>query len=161
MKRLIVIIATAMLLTLPIATAHASSPQPVDGTFAVEGLTPTSFREAGNNCIIKLNAVFSFTGDLSGSFTADFRLVHRGPCELDQPAPDNFVAQGTYTGTVLDSAGAFDFLFRGGVDDQGIAQGRLVVLQGDGGLGNLHGTIDLSGQAGVGGTYSGRVHFDP
>lgn len=149
-----------LLLAVPASVAEAASPQPISGNFAVDGVTPTSARVVGRNCIIEADVVFSFTGDLTGSFSSlSLRIVHRGPC--DQPAAETFQGQGSYQGAVNDASGAFDFNFRGSADSQGNAQATMTVLQGSGALANLRGTIRLTGQTGVGGSYTGAVHFDP
>lgn len=137
----------------------AGPSQQASGTFQVASAVPTSVQQVGENCLIELDAQFNFQGTLEGFFTAHFRIVHHAPC--GQPGPETFQAQGTYQGTVAGAAGTFDFNFQGGIDAQGNAQGQLVIQQGTGGLTNLRGMLTLTGQAGVGGTYVGDIHFDP
>ena len=156
--RAIYLLFTSLLLLL-FPTAYAVEPTPASGTFQVVGATVTSVQPVDNICIIELDATFAFLGTLGGSFTASFKIIHRGSCA--QPAPEIFEAQGTYTGSVTAASGTFDFNFEGSIDAQGNAEGKLVILRGTGGLANLHGMLTLTGQAGVGGTYSGQIHFDP
>ncbi len=137
----------------------AGRSQQASGTFQVASAVPTSVQQVGENCLIELDAQFNFQGTLEGSFTAHFRIVHHAPC--GQPGPETFEAQGTYQGSVAGAPGTFDFNFQGGIDAQGNAQGQLVIQRGTGGLTNLHGMLTLTGQAGVGGTYVGDIHFDP
>lgn len=153
----LLLITVALLLSVPVA--QATPPQAANGTFAVVNVTPTSVQPVSDNCQIELEATFSFQGTLDGSFTAHFSILHHGAC--DQPAPEIFEAQGTYTGMVNDASGSFDFNFHGNIDAQGRAQGQLVIQRGTAGLANLHGQLTLTGQAGVGGTYTGNIHFEP
>jgi hypothetical protein len=161
MKLVIGALLAALVLLMPTTGLHAAPPEAVEGTFSVGNLELVSARPAGQVCHIDLNAGFSFDGDLDGDFYASFKIVRFGPCNLTVLAPDRFIAHGTYTGSVQGNEGSFDFIFQGGVNDEGMAQGRLVVLQGSGDLSNLRGNIVLSGVAGVGGDYAGQVHFDP
>jgi hypothetical protein len=161
MKLVIVALLAALALLMPTTGLNAAPPEPVEGSFQVESLDVLSVRAAGQVCHIDLNAGFSFEGDLDGDFSASFKIVRFGPCDLTVPAPDRFIAHGTYTGSVQGNEGSFDFVFQGGVNDEGIAQGRLVVLQGSDDLSTLRGNIMLSGMAGVGGDYAGQVHFNP
>ena len=147
------------LLLLSIPIAYATPPTPANGSFQVVSANPTSVRQVDDICIIDLDATFAFQGTFTGSFAAHFRIVHRGQCT--QPAPETFEAQGTYQGSVNTASGAFDFNFQGSIDAQGNAQGELVILRGTAGLVNLHGMLTLTGQAGVGGSYSGLIHSDP
>ena len=143
--------------------ALAKAPQAIGGNFTVVSVIPTSARPAGNNCIIDADVVFSFTGSLAGSFSPalPLRIVHRGPCDPLGPAPETFQGQGAYSGTVATASGTFDFNFQGNTDALGNAQAQITILQGTGGLAHLHGIIRLTGITGVGGTYSGTLHFDP
>lgn len=161
MKLVTVALLAALVLLTPTTGLHAAPPEPVEGSFQVESLDLVSARAAGQVCHINLDADFSFAGDLDGDFSASFKIVRFGPCDLSVSAPDRFIAHGAYNGSVQGNEGSFDFIFQGGVNDEGVAQGRLVVLQGSGDLSNLRGNIILSGMAGEGGNYAGQVHFDP
>lgn len=135
-------------------------PQAAGGTFQVTGFAPTAPpQQHGNTCVIEAAVTFAFEGTLAGSFVADFTIRHAGEC--GQPAPESFRAVGTFAGAVAGEAGTFDFTFQGHIDAAGNAHGQLVVQGGTGSLTNLHGTLTLAGQAGVGGTYEGRVNFAP
>lgn len=160
MARLVLALVAALLSA---NLASASTPVAVSGDFQVIGAAPTGFRFVDDACFIDLDASFAFIGDLDGAFTAHFVIAHHGPCA--DAAPENFRATGTYAGTVTlegtARSGTFTFTFDGRIDAAGNAAGRLVVLGAAGGLAGLHGFIDLSGQAGVGGTYAGELHVDP
>ncbi len=141
------------LLILP--AAYATTPAQVTGSFTVASETVTGVRTVDGNLIISLTAVFDFTGPLTGSFVADFTIVAKPTGE------QTFQATGTYSGAVGGSSGSFDFNFVGSIEGGTAAQGHLTILGGTGGLTNLHGELDLMGTVGVGGTYSGEIHFDP
>jgi hypothetical protein len=159
MRRLLIALMLASGMLLPIAGAQASSPQPASGTFQVVSAIPTSVQPVGDRCLIELDATFALQGTFGGSFTAHFQIVHLGPC--DRAAAETFEAHGIYQGTVESASGSFDFNFQGSIDAEGHAQGQLVIQPGTGGLANLQGMLTLTGQAGVGGTYVGDIHFDP
>jgi Protein of unknown function (DUF3224) len=144
---------------LSIAAAHASPSQPASGLFQVMSAIPTSVQPVDDRCLIELDATFALQGSFSGSFSAHFQIVHLGPC--DRAATETFAALGNYQGTVDSTTGSFEFNFQGSIDAAGHAQGKLVIQQGTGALANLHGMLTLTGQAGVGGTYMGDIHFDP
>jgi hypothetical protein len=136
----------------------AAAPVVVAGTFLVDpppvvtGVTPID-----GFCRIDLQATFKFSGGLAGAFTAPFTILSLAPCGV--PARELFEAHGTYVGTVAGSSGAFDFVFGGSIDTHSHASGDLVVVRGSGALAGLQGSVHLSGQAGVGGTYTGVVQM--
>jgi len=159
MRKLIVLCLTLTLVGMSVA-AHATAPEEVSGDFQV-GMPspPTSVMPAGSNCLIHAAVPFHFTGDLVGSFDADFTIVTHAPCGAT--GAENFTAMGTFAGQFGDAGGTFSFVFEGTVDSVGTAEGRLVIVDGSEGLSDLRGQLMLIGQTGVGGTYSGALHFDP
>jgi len=140
------------------STAQAGQSVPVSGNFVVTSAVPVGIEEVGTGCIIELDATFALDGSLEGAFDAEFTILHFGPC--DEPAYELFWAIGTYSGSVLGQQGSFDFVFLGEITEAGEALGELIVTSGDGDLDGLLGRIVLSGLAGVGGNYAGRVRFD-
>ena len=54
-------------------------------------------------------------------------------------------------------SGSFDFVFRGTIDAAGHAEGQLTITGANGDLKGLTGMVQLSGQSGVGGSYSGTI----
>jgi hypothetical protein len=159
--RMLLLGATLAVVLLLVSPVFAKTAAPAAGTFTVAGVTVTSVRPASDaTCLIDLTATFSFTGTLQGSFTAPFAIVHHGAC--GQPAAENFVARGTFSGDValgdvtLDE-GTFDFVFVGTIDAASNARGALHVHGGTGDLEELGGALELTGISGVGGTYSGTL----
>jgi hypothetical protein len=114
-------------------------------------------------CLTRLTTTFLFlpyTGDLDGSFTAKFEITSQNaPCTFPPSGQQTFVTRdGTFTGSVAGlGSGSFTFVFRGTIDPAENARGTLVVQSGSGGLAGLHGAIQLSGQSGVGGSYTGTL----
>ena len=160
MRKLIVVCLTLTLVSMTSVAAYATAPEKVSGDFQVgEPLPPTSIRQAGDNCLIDVAVPFDLTGDLEGSLDADLTILSRSPCGAT--GAENFKAMGTFTGEFGEAGGSFTFVFEGTVDSFGAAEGRMIILHGTEGLSNLRGQLVLSGQAGVGGTYSGALHFDP
>ena len=136
----------------------AGQSENVSGDFVVTSAVPVGIEETGSTCIIELDATFAFLGALEGAFDAQFTILHFGSCL--EPAFELFLAAGTYTGSVLGSEGSFDFVFIGQITEAGEATGSLIVISGSGELEGLRGRIVLSGIAGVGGSYAGRVRLE-
>jgi hypothetical protein len=156
--RILATFSIVLLLLLPAtasADSGAASVLQVAGDFTVGAPEGVSVEPLGRTCRISFSTTFTFTGDLTGAFTAPFSILHLGSC--DQPAAEVFQARGTYAGEVAEASGTFEFLFAGTIDATGRAQGQLVVLRGTGGLTTLHGVVQLNGQALVGGKYTGAV----
>jgi|tagenome__1003787_1003787.scaffolds.fasta_scaffold20961701_4 hypothetical protein len=144
------------------AASSAATGSLAAGSFEVTSIVPTSPPRptAGGGCLSKLTATFVFfDGTLEGSFTAPFVFLRNGAC--DEPAAQTFVARGTFSGCVGAREGRFTFVFAGTVDATPVeapkARGTLIVLSGSGGLRGLQGALELTGVAGVGGTYIGAV----
>ncbi len=138
-------------------TPHSRRPQPASGTFKVVNETVVSVQQVGSDCIIHLTVTFSFEGSLVGSFNppANFVLVQQAPC--NQSGPVDFVAAGSFKGTVNGAAGTFTFVFIGSLPDPQHAHGTLYILAGTGQLSHLRGTLVLTGTPHVGGSYTGTV----
>ena len=154
-----ILILTATIASVGSRTAQADAPQPASGDFVVEHLQPTFAEEVGGVSFIELTATFRLEGTLDGAFDADFSIIHLGA--LDEPARQIFIAEGTFEGEVDGASGSFDFIFVGDIDDQGFAEGELVVIRGTDELANLSGQLTLAGLAGVAGAYEGTIHFAP
>jgi hypothetical protein len=153
-SRILLVAATALVLTASSPSAASAAVVPATGPFTVEAIRGFSPHPTpGGECVITLTATFSFTGTLVGSFTAPFVIAHDGAC--DQPAAETFVASGTYEGSVAGRSGRFAFVFAGTIDAAGNARGTLVVVRGTAGLHGLSGSLELSGVSGVGGSYRG------
>lgn len=153
-RTLIGVITVAAALALP--AAQASAPQQASGDFVVEQIVVTSAETKGEVSRLELTAEFHLNGTFNGTFLADFQIIHFGA--LDEPADEVFVAQGTFIGEVDGASGSFDFTFTGTIDATGVADGELVVTRGTDELADLSGRINLTGVAGVSGTYAGRIH---
>ena len=156
LSRILLLASAALVLAAAWPPAAPAAVVPASGPFNVDAIQRVTTRPTpGGTCVITLTATFSFEGTLVGSFTAPFVITHDGAC--DQPAAETFVASGTYNGTVAGRAGKFQFVFAGTIDAARNARGTLVVVRGSGGLQGLSGALELSGVAGVGGTYRGVV----
>jgi hypothetical protein len=157
MKRFLMALTMAAVLALPAQAAFADTAQPASGTFKVVSESVTSVQQVGTDCVINLAVVFSFQGSLVGSFSppANFVLVQQAPC--NQSGPINFVAAGTFQGTVNGATGSFNFVFVGSLPDATHAHGTLYILGGTGQLSHLSGSLVLTGTPHVGGTYTGTV----
>ena len=168
-KRILFVTVLVIIALMAIAVpASAIKPTMVNGTFGFAG-PPMNIVEkpAGKNCIIDVDIVYAFVGDLNGSAPFHFRVVSHGPCPA---APfqydENLKAQGTFEGTVAGKEGTFDLTYVGRAwpadPDELALTAQIVVLSGTGELENLHGVLDVSYLAGdLFDSYSGQIHFDP
>lgn len=120
------------------------------GDFTVTKAVPTAVVPDDQGCVIDLTATFELVGSLAGAFEAFFVIEHAGPC--DQPAEETFEAVGTYEGVIAGVEGSFPLEFDGTIDAEGMAQGKLE-MKGE----SVEAILQLSGVAGVEGTYSGEV----
>ena len=155
------------------APASATPPTEVSGEYLLNTSPPTNlaWRPAGNNCILEVDLIYPFTGELVGDAVFHYRIVSHGPCSADMPpAPfahdENLKAVGTFTGQVKDRSGSFDFNYEGRAwpaePGELALTARIVVLSGTGDLAGLHGVLDVSYIMGESvDRYSGQIHFDP
>jgi hypothetical protein len=159
MRRLLLTTLAATLLLASPATARTVT-TPAAGDFTASVLEVAPHPTPSGDCLIKLTATFAFTGTVDGAFTAPFTILHEGACP-PATGEEAFVARGTFAGDVTIGSrtrtGTFDFVFAGTIDEAGNARGILLVLDGTGGLRGLRGALELTGIAGVGGTYRGTL----
>jgi hypothetical protein len=156
---LAMVVALLALIGSSVSVMAASPSQPTSGDWQIGSIISSSVRPVDGICIIQLVDTVVFQGDLAGTSIETTRIVHLGPC--DQPAYEVFETRGTFTGTVADATGTFDFQLQGHADAQGNVQGPLVILTGTDGLANLHGRINLTGSLlSLRGAYAGNIHFD-
>lgn len=133
------------------------------GDFAVTSAFPIFVAPtADGHCEIELAATFAFTGHLQGAFDAIFFIDHQGSCA--EPAYEVFSADGQWNGVADGQALDFDFTFDGDIDPtrplNETAQGTLVVHVQP--YVEEQGRYELVGQAGVSGTYDGKINvFGP
>jgi hypothetical protein len=167
MKKRMLVLLTIVLLTLLLTVpASASKPSAVSGVRSFTPDIPSRvWRSAGSNCILNLDGVYQYTGDLDGAATTHLRIVVHGPCTPTGPVKfvynENLHMTGTFTGYVLGEYGTFEFVeaatFRPPSEGGEGFSGRLVISSGSDALDGLHGTLDTVS----GGGYSGRVHWHP
>jgi hypothetical protein len=105
----LVTIAVAMT-ALPAVASAASLPVGgrAAGAFAVTIDPAITTLPVGRVCQVGLTASFTFTGDLAGTFTTPFSILHAGAC--DQPATEVFQSRGTWVGSTLGRTGSFTFV---------------------------------------------------
>lgn len=160
MKRLMTIIcvllAFAGLVLVP-ATAYASPPTTMSGTYAFVSRVVVDVRQADGNTIVEDILRQTLTGTVTGSATFERTTIIHSDGE--------FNIHGIITSdlvTVIGRSGTYTQLIDAtGIAATGAIQGRWVILSGTGELANMraHGTFE--GVAGVTGTYLGQLHFDP
>ena len=151
---LLTLIALSTLVLAP-ATAHASRPTEVSGTYTVGPIIILDVRQADGNLIMKQVEYGVLYGVVAGPYTFERTVIVHSNGEA--------TVHGTMTvapATVLDRSGTFTMQVNAKVS-AGIIQGRWVTLSGTVELANYHGQGTFAGTAGVAGTYAGQIHFDP
>ena len=138
-----------------VPTMYASPPAPASGTFANAGPPINEeVRTAGGNTIITGTYPFIVSGTFSGTALDETHIV------LHPDGKFTFEITDTCTCTVGDTSGTVVSRLVG--RGEGAAyQGEWTVLSGTGGLANLHFQATFVGSPGVGGSYTGQIHFDP
>ncbi len=138
------------------ATAYASTPIEVDGTYVFTSRVVVDVRQAGGNTIVKDVVGLDVTLGVTGSATFERMVIIHADGEYEVHGIITYD-----TATVLGRSGTLTERFDGTGVMGGAVQGRWVILSGTGGLANMQGQGTLEGAANVAGVYSGQVHFDP
>lgn len=135
-----------------------SAPKVLAGTFAPSGppARPPVRVAAGDGCVVDLQQAYIVSGDLAGSARIDYRILVEGPCG---PPPGTFaeewIAHGTFTGTLNGTAASARLRYTARVQPGGEVDGRIVLGQG------LAGELRVQGNFGDSRlSYSGRVERD-
>ena len=112
--------------------------------------------EAGPACIVDLRQRYALDGGLSGAMEVNFRILVRGPC--GSPAgtfDEEWIAHGTFHGTLKGDSASGTFVYTADVRDGGRVRGRLAF---GGGLG---GELTIRGRFSDGSlAYSGEVEVE-
>lgn len=128
---------------------------PATGTFSPSGppLEPPTRVDAGESCVVDLTQDYSVTGSLSGSLEADYRILVAGGCGAPIGTFDEqWIAHGTFTGTLDGAPASGRFSYTARVKAGGGVEGRMVFGQG------LQGTLSIDGNFGGGYlSYDGHV----
>ena len=139
-----------------VVPTEAMSEDEVSGMFAPAGppLRPPAKIEAGKSCIVDLTQRYAISGTLSGSLTIDYRIRVAGSC--GSPAgtfDEEWIAHGTFSGTVNGSATSGNLSYIASVKAGGDVEGHIVLGQG------LNGELVVRGNFGDGRlSYTGRLH---
>ena len=146
---------TACLAAAPPAVADT---QPAAGTFSEGPETITHQQQSGNNLLLELTREVTFTGTYAGVGQATERVV------IHADGSTNVHIAIAFTGLACGAPAQLNFLLaaQGQLDENletGTVAGHYTTF--DGGQSpdrTLRGNGEVSGIAGVGGTYEGRVH---
>ena len=144
-----------VLLLLP--GAFATQPSSGSGTFtATSG--PPHVRSAGGNMIITHSVMFTISGTISGTCTAQERDV------MHANGISNFHGSCTLTGKIGDKSGTIVERYSGR-GTMASFEGRFVGGQGTAGLAGMHVTGSFkgmsTGEGTIAGTYTLQWHIDP
>jgi hypothetical protein len=126
------------------------------GTFSPNGppSEPPLRVEAGGSCIVDLKQAYTITGTLSGSLSIDYRILVAGPCGLPLGTfNENWIAHGTFTGTIGGAEVTARFSYAAQVKAGGEVDGLIVFGPG------LQGELQVSGNFSDGRlAYEGRLY---
>ena len=159
MKRILsltcVLVGLAALILGP-ATAYASPPAEVSGTYEFGTTTVVDVRHAGGNTIIRDITSQELDGDITGSAIFERTFI------LHSSGKFNVQGVSTVAASVGDRSGTYTMkIVAAGDATTGAVEGKYVVLSGTEELANMRGQGTLTGISNVAGTYSGQLHFDP
>lgn len=162
MKRFIPIVCLLIIMAVvlfPVA-AYASPPTAASGTLENAVSVPGDMRVAGGNIIITETEYAEIHGTMEGDYILEFRAVIHSNGKLNMygiSTIDQCTVNGN-TGTIIMSLTGTGVMSS---PVSGALQGEWVIIKGTGELANLHGQGTFTVGVGVGGTYSGKIHFDP
>jgi hypothetical protein len=153
-----------------IAVASSASAQavmyPVSGEYGIVDVYDVENATAvpvGNFCRVEVDAAYPFTGDLVGTADLHFWALIHGPCGSDFFAyKENYMATGTFTGTVLDKEGTLDLFYQGRgwpaeVGEQAVSS-KIIIRSGTGELEGAKGVLAVTYVMGdVVDSYEGHV----
>lgn len=112
--------------------------------------------EAGPACIVDLRQRYALDGGLSGGMEINYRILVHGPC--GSPAgtfDEEWIAHGTFDGTLRGDSASGTFVYTADVRDGGQVRGRLAFG------GGLDGELTVRGRFSDGSlTYSGEVEME-
>jgi len=135
--------------------APAAPPSPVSGSYAYTDSWFESFRSAGGNAVIELNASVEYTGTFTGTSTVHGVLI----AHADGRATFHDVE--AFTGTVNGVPGTLTLNLAGSNDSELNVKITSTIVSATGALAGLHGTLNLAGSVrvpqGPSGTYSGQI----
>jgi hypothetical protein len=136
-------------------SAPASPVATVSGSYVYTDSWFESFRSAGGNAIIELNATVEYTGTFTGTSTVHGVLI----AHADGSATFHDVE--VFTGTVNGVPGTVTLNLAGSNDSALTVKVTSTILSATGALAGLHGTLNLAGSVripqGPYGTYSGKI----
>jgi hypothetical protein len=149
-----------MISILPISSTvvYAAKPMPATGNMTVTSFSFTVVKTANGNTFIDFVNTEAMSGTFAGTSASVIRVIVH-------PSGDfNVVHMMTFTGTVDGRSGTMIIKFEG--KGTGFAYGapvsaQWVIQKGTGDLATIHGTGTFEGNALIGGTYSGQIHFSP
>lgn len=158
MKRRIVACSLALALMVSMVfSVSAAQTVPASGEFEVDidpddiNLTPL-----GANCVLQVEGDVSFTGDLTGDATAQTTALVFAPCDVVAESPpgsvrDVFSSTMEFSGTLNGDPVEAGIHYHGRVEEGGQLSGIMNFF------GDLRGAVQVDGQAGVDGSYSGTI----
>jgi hypothetical protein len=109
--------------------------------------------DAGQGCVVDVKQAYIVNGTLSGSFEIDFRILVFGPCGFPLGTfAEEWIARGTFVGSVDGQATTARFTYTATVRRGGDVSGQIVLGQGLDGALRIRGSFS-DGQL----TYEGQL----
>jgi hypothetical protein len=155
-----IVLLAGTLAGLALAPPAVAATQPAAGTFVEGPETITSEQQSGGNLVIELTRAVTFTGTYTGVGQAAERIV------IHSDGSTNVHITIAFTGLACGAPARLEFLLAGqGQLDENFENGTIAghYTTTDGGQSaspTMRGDGEISGIAGVGGTYDGQVRCD-
>jgi hypothetical protein len=148
------------MISIPVSptVVYAATLTPATGNMTVTSFSVTGVRTANGNTFMDFANTEAMSGTFVGTSTSVISVIVH-------PSGDfNVVHIMTFTGTVDEKSGTMTIKFE--AKGTGFAYGapvsaQWVIQNGTGDLASIHATGTFQGNALIGGTYSGQIHFDP
>jgi hypothetical protein len=154
MRKLLLLVAGALVAGTAALPVAASPPMPSAGTFSLLTATTTSMRTADGNVFLTIQRTAALTGTYMGTTADEVRLV------IHKDGSANITGAGVCVCTVDGRSGTLEYRFSGKGTFPAILEGNYVIGHGTGGLEGLHAQGPFSGSF-LAVTYGGQHHFDP
>jgi hypothetical protein len=109
--------------------ADSTSDFRATGTFLPDGPPQQPVRvDAGQGCVVDVKQKYVVNGTLTGSFDVDFRILVFGPCGHPLGAfAEEWIATGTFVGSVHDKSTTAKFTYTATVKRGGEVSGQIVL----------------------------------
>lgn len=146
---------TLLMVFVLIAVVSSASAQavmhPISGTYGVVNVydLPTNITPVGRFCRLEVDAHYPFEGDMQGTANLHFWALIHGPCDSGFfEHKENYMATGTFEGTVKGEEGTLELFYTGRgwpaeVGEQAV-DSKIIIRSGTDGLEGAEGVLHVT-----------------